>query len=934
MKNVEIVLNYIISKVTKEYILNCIENDISFGVTAGEIQQNLNIVRNNASTILNELWKSSYIIKINTRPVEFIPRTIIKEFNKINENTIKDCYSVDEISKLIKDSISPNACIDAFQYLIGSNGSISNQIEQAKAALIYPPKGLNTLILGESGVGKTTFAYSMHEFGKIKKGLSDNNYPFIAFNCSDYFNNPQLLTSQLFGHCKGAFTGADSEKIGLVEKADGGVLFLDEIHRLPPDGQEMLFYLMDKGEFHRMGETENKRKSNVLIIAATTEEPTGSLLSTFLRRIPVVITLPSFREKDINEKIEIIQSLFSYESKNLNKKIRVSPQVLKALALYKFNVGNIGQLRSGIKLLCAKSFLGDIQNEQELNITFNMLDKSIRDEVLNYNYNDKGVKAYLDVYSEDLIISPLNDNEYYHDESKKDIYELIIKTIDDSKSKGLSKEAIESKINLLIDENFKDIMDSFNSNKIHLHQLYKIVPKDITDFSSELINIAENELSIKFNSKFIFGFALHIQALLKRISEEKPIKNPNMIKIKKDYPEEFKVTKILIKLIEEKFGIIIPEDEKGFLTILMTNNKLDTKCEASIGIFVICHGYSTATSIADVANTLLNSEYMRAIDMPLDVDTIEIYNEVKSIALENNNGKGILFLVDMGSLTGFGEKIMNETGIKIKTISNVSTLLAIEALRNVLYKSDDLDTIYNSLINRELPLPNLNEAKKKAILTLCATGQGASMIAKKILIQRLGNEYKNKLEIIATNDLDLEKNIDNLKNKYEILAVIGSFKPNVNIPYFPINKILNDNFQKEFVKFIDSSFNAISINTNVNKNVYETSREMLDEYVKFINPKIAVVNIKKFIESLKLEYTDESTDQIMDLIIHIGCMLDRCVNRNFVKFENANNYKEKNIKQFNLIRQAICILENEYNISINDDEICYIIKSINRQFLI
>ncbi|WP_026881475.1 sigma 54-interacting transcriptional regulator [Clostridium akagii] len=931
MKNVDIVLNYITHKVTKDYILNCLEVDEPLGVTAGEIQENLNILRNNASTVLSELWKSSNLIKINTRPVAFIPKNIIKEFYNINQYTLNDCYSSNELKELITNANIENVYIDPFEYLIGSSGSLQHEIEKSKAALTYPPKGLNTLILGESGVGKTTFAYAMHEFGKSKKGATDNNYPFISFNCSDYFNNPQLLLSQLFGYCKGAFTGADNDKMGLVEKADGGILFLDEIHRLPPAGQEMLFYLMDKGEFHRMGETDNKRKSNVLIIAATTEEPSGSLLSTFLRRIPVVITLPSFREKAINEKFEIIQSLFSYESKNLNKEIIVSPQILKALALYKFNVGNIGQLRSEIKLLCAKSFLNHLQNQQDLKISFDMLDKSIREDSLNNNNSDKNSKAYLDMYSEDLIISPLDEKEYYEDNSKKDIYELIIKTLEDFKNHDLSDETIETKVNSLIDDYFKDIMHSFNLKKLHLHQLYKIVPKDITDFSAKLINIAEDELSIKFNNKFIFGFALHIQALLKRISDEKPIKNPNIIKTKRDYPEEFRVAKKLVNLLNENFGILIPEDEKGFLTILLANNRLDNKCETKgINIFVICHGYSTATSMVTVANTLLTSDYMKAIDMHLDDDISETYNRIKTIALANNNDKGILFLVDMGSLCGFAEKLTNDTGIKTKTISDVSTLLVIEALRNVLYKNDNLETIYNSLINKNLPPLNTNQVKKKAILTFCTTGQGASMIAKNIVTQILANRYGAKLEIITTNNLDSETNITDFKDKYEILAVIGSFNPNINVPYFPISKLLNTSFQKEFIKLIDSNFNDVRIMPIPIKSVYETSKEMLEEYVKFINPKIAVVNIKKFIDSLKPIYTKVSNDALIDFIIHLGCMLDRCINKDLVRFENINNYKEKNIKQFDILRKTISILESAYNISINDDEICYIIKIINR----
>lgn len=72
---------------------------------------------------------------------------------------------------------------------------------------------------------------------------------------------------------------------------------MDEIHRLPASGQEILFSLIDRGEFRRLGETNNTRKANVLIIAATTEDPDSNLLDTFRRRIPMVITLPNLDSK-------------------------------------------------------------------------------------------------------------------------------------------------------------------------------------------------------------------------------------------------------------------------------------------------------------------------------------------------------------------------------------------------------------------------------------------------------------------------------------------------------------------------------------------------------------------------------------------------------------------------------------------------------------
>ena len=276
------------------------------GLDAQQLAELTGIDRANVSRKLNELEREGRVIKLSGRPVRYMEREV---YDKCQEKEKKE---------------------PSFFFMIGQEGSLKKQIEQAKAAILYPPRGLRTLFLGPTGTGKTMLVERIYEYGKSVKAL-DEKARLIVFNCAEYAENPQLILAQLFGYKKGAFTGADRDSEGLVEKADGGVLFLDEIHRLPPDGQEMLFMLMDRGVYRRLGEPDRERKANVLIMGATTENIEETLLQTFLRRMPVVVTLPSLEERPIEERLELIEYFFRLEQKNIGMPMYISKEVLVRL---------------------------------------------------------------------------------------------------------------------------------------------------------------------------------------------------------------------------------------------------------------------------------------------------------------------------------------------------------------------------------------------------------------------------------------------------------------------------------------------------------------------------------------------------------------------------------------------------------------------------
>lgn len=165
----------------KEEILHTLEMHKQ-GTTALQIAELLNIDRTNASRYLNELAKEGKISKHSGRPVVY-------EINEVEEQVHVDTSS--EVT---------------FDNLVGKNGSLKMTIQQAKAAILYPPRGLHTIIFGETGTGKSLFAECMYHFA-VKSHVVKRDAPFVSFNCADYAQNPQLLFGHIFGIKKGLTPG-------------------------------------------------------------------------------------------------------------------------------------------------------------------------------------------------------------------------------------------------------------------------------------------------------------------------------------------------------------------------------------------------------------------------------------------------------------------------------------------------------------------------------------------------------------------------------------------------------------------------------------------------------------------------------------------------------------------------------------------------------
>jgi len=205
------------------------------------------------------------------------------------------------------------------------------------------------LILGESGTGKELVARALH-FNSRRQFA-----PFIPINCSALPEN--LLESELFGHCKGAFTGAINDKKGLFQEADGGTIFLDEIGSMPPVLQSRLLRVLQEREVRRVG--DNIATSvNVRVLSATNEPlekkiKEGHFREDLFYRLNVIpINLPSLRERREDIPVLTVHFLRGKVNPRTGKLFQITRKALGVLSAHDWP-GNVRELENAIERACA-----------------------------------------------------------------------------------------------------------------------------------------------------------------------------------------------------------------------------------------------------------------------------------------------------------------------------------------------------------------------------------------------------------------------------------------------------------------------------------------------------------------------------------------------------------------------------------------------------
>ena len=326
--------------------------------------------------------------------------------------------------------------------IIGNHSGLDRAIEKA---VRVSPTDITVLVAGESGVGKEVFPKIIHQLSHRKHNK------FIAVNCGAIPEG--TIDSELFGHEKGAFTGATSSRSGYFEVADGGTIFLDEVGELPLTTQVRLLRVLENGEFIKVGSSK-VQKTNVRIVAATNLNMDDAISKgkfiedLFYRLSTVEIKIPPLRDRNTDILLLFRKFASDFAKKYNMPTVRLDDDAQRILKNYNWN-GNIRQLKNITEQLSVL--------EKERAINGDMISSYLPDPKNNLPALISENKSENDFSSErEILYKILFD-------MKRDLNELKKLTSNIKKSNSTESEKIDD-IQSLLPRKFNEMENSNDEN--------------------------------------------------------------------------------------------------------------------------------------------------------------------------------------------------------------------------------------------------------------------------------------------------------------------------------------------------------------------------------------------------------------------------------------------------------------------------------------
>lgn len=897
--------------------------------TAEQIGFNLGLARNSVSKDLNQLWSDGLVIKTRGRPVFFLHLQATQTL--LDRPLAESEREIGTISDLLPDRDLPSVS-DPFSLLIGHDRSLRDAVEKGKAAVLYP-HGLHVLLTGPSGVGKTFFAELMHRYAC--EHSDDSPPPLVYFNCAEYANNPELLSSHLFGHRQGAFTGATESKTGLIEQADGGYLLLDEVHRLPYEGQEKLFSLLDKGEYRPLGASGPARSITVRLICATTEPVSSSLLRTFQRRIQVAIDLPGIRQRSLEEQIELIIGFLQRESRKIERSVSIDKTLLLWL-LNKPLEGNIGQLKSDIQFLCAQAWASGMAAQHDVLL----LDGKLADGSTNPTQEQRILvdalfngKTLLSIDARTLpqLKSPaggdggIEESDLFYSFLTREYVNLRNSNVPPAETLAILKNKLSS-----IFEYGLYSRDSGTRSPRYGDQIEERV--------ALLIGYVEQILGFSLPENLVNPLRKHLLALIGYVQRGLIPQLYSSSLILDRCKDEYENATQLCRKINDLLNIQCPATEVVWLCLFLKecrHYRQRIGVSPDCGVILIAHGATTATSMAQYVNRVLERELFSAIDMPFEQSVHDTLDALIRL-MQARRWQRLILIVDIGSLVHFGSTISKLFQIDVLLLPDITLTSLLEIGLDLSYETSDLPRLAALMQEKGIPSQLCTPQQEnvgKVLVISCITGMGTAEKIKTVLEESFGElmSQDTRMVILDYNEVRSPERVQQAINAHERLAgIVGTFQPGLpDIPFISLEELFSEQGPELVLSLLtpdlSSAERRLEMERSASRFISALTMESIINHISVLNPQRILKEMEGVLSQLRATLAIAPSRQVtLRFLIHCCCMVERIV-INRKPLQMALEMKpDMDTHAFSVIKSAFHPVEEAYAIRLSDAEYIYI----------
>lgn len=812
--------------------------------TANHLAGALNISRNSASQYLNEFSKEGILIKTNSRPVYFFDREALEEEYHIQIK--KDVFAnLPELQKYLSLHAAKKK---NFANAVGSDAGLSYEISQCRMAMNYPPNGLPLLFSGAEGTGKSFLAKLSYEYAADQGLIDPAICKFVIFSCRPYVNATVEAEKLLFG---------DNGNAGLLKAENPDVLYFKDIHYLSRELQDRIAICM-----------ESRR-----IFFSTSLSAFESVSRMLLEKIPVIVRLPMLENRSMSEKEQLIVHYYKQESLRIRRQIQISRKVLEILLNHRYE-GNIRQLKSCIQTSCINAFQSSSPGERKLCIQAIHLPEEILKQV-RLQGDSRDFAGKVNWEPELLDIDQLNVR--VNSDREQTLYKNLLENYSQVKRQ-------EDSFNTMMKKNLELVNEYFD---------YMVFEKN---YSNEKIRVTEQVLTQLFkevNERYDASLTSNFAIVLSRIIYNRMRRGKEARKLEQEYAEageelqyylseecarEYGVMEEIASLIEKHLEFSLDRLERILLLLRLYQNH-DRIHGLSTRVLIVCHGYSTASSIADVVNQIYGKRIFDAIDMPMDTKTSVVVEQIERY-LETVPDGDVIIMVDLGSLETIDSMLDIRFDGTLGIMNNVSTRLAMDVGEKVLEKMPMQELLEKAKEGNTVSYRMIEKKKKEeAILFVSELGSNVAQRVSQLFLRSIPK--KMEVHLLCYDYDDLKNMKGGVLAQYHVLFCTGMVDPILpGVPFVYLEDIISfkqiETVKNYLSEYLDESELQL-FQRNLLKNF---SLQNVIEYLTILNADKVLEFVDETLEQLQIALGRRfSAKTIIGLNIHICCLVERLVKK-------------------------------------------------------